>query len=227
MNKTREEETALMQILSHRGYWTTAGERNTEVAFERSFARGFGTETDVRDWNGSLVISHDPPTGRPLLLEVLLDQYQRSGGGAPLALNIKADGLCDRLQSSLAEHGISNYFVFDMSVPDALQYVRRRVPFFTRQSEYEVQPSFYGDAAGVWMDCFEREWMDAAQMERHTDAGKTVCLVSPELHGRAHLPFWNCLVAWGMHRADRLMLCTDYPEAAKEYFDGSDQGRHL
>jgi glycerophosphoryl diester phosphodiesterase len=124
MNKTREEETALMQILSHRGYWTTAGERNTEVAFERSFARGFGTETDVRDWNGSLVISHDPPTGRPLLLEVLLDQYQRSGGGAPLALNIKADGLCDRLQSSLAEHGISNYFVFDMSVPDALQYVR-------------------------------------------------------------------------------------------------------
>jgi glycerophosphoryl diester phosphodiesterase len=225
--RAREEEADRMQILSHRGYWTQASERNTEAAFERSFERGFGTETDVRDWDGRLVISHDPPTGQPLLLEAFFEQYRRFDGEAPLALNIKADGLCKRLQSALAEYGIRNYFVFDMSVPDALQYARRGLPFFTRQSEYEVQPSLYEDAAGVWMDCFEREWMDAAQIERHTRAGKRVCLVSPELHGRPHLPFWRSLVAWEMHRADRLMICTDHPEAAKEYFDGNDQGRHL
>jgi hypothetical protein len=216
-----------MEILSHRGYWKSADERNTEIAFERSYRRGFGIETDVRDCNGGLVISHDPPTGRPIALETFFEQYRRSGNGAPLALNIKADGLCDRLQSALIEYGVSNYFVFDMSVPDALQYVRRRVPLFTRQSEYEAEPSFYEDADGVWMDCFEREWMEAAQIQRHLAQGKKVCLVSPELHGRPHLPFWNNLVAWGIHSIDRLMLCTDFPEAAKEHFNGSDQSRHL
>ena len=50
-----------MKILSHRGYWKTAEEKNTATAMHRSFSLGFGTETDVRDYNGKLVISHDIP----------------------------------------------------------------------------------------------------------------------------------------------------------------------
>ncbi|HDG1702299.1 TPA: hypothetical protein PFE33_004667, partial [Kluyvera ascorbata] len=34
-------------------------EKNTQTAFERSFSLGFGTETDIRDFGGELVISHD------------------------------------------------------------------------------------------------------------------------------------------------------------------------
>ncbi|SQK72416.1 Uncharacterised protein [Tatumella ptyseos] len=37
-----------MQILSHRGLWTTAEEKNSLQAFCQSFSAGFGTETDVR-----------------------------------------------------------------------------------------------------------------------------------------------------------------------------------
>ena len=48
-----------MEILSHRGYWKNEGEKNTKIAFERSFQLGFGTETDIRDYKGELVISHD------------------------------------------------------------------------------------------------------------------------------------------------------------------------
>ena len=51
----------MMQVISHRGYWKTAAEKNTATAFARSFEMGFGTETDVRDLNGLLVISHDMP----------------------------------------------------------------------------------------------------------------------------------------------------------------------
>ncbi len=51
-----------MQVISHRGYWKSAAEKNTTTAFARSFALGYGTETDVRDLNGELVISHDMPT---------------------------------------------------------------------------------------------------------------------------------------------------------------------
>ena len=50
-----------MKILSHRGYWNNLTEKNSKSAFRRSFQLGFGTETDVRDLNGELVISHDMP----------------------------------------------------------------------------------------------------------------------------------------------------------------------
>ena len=48
-----------MIILSHRGYWKDVNEKNQQVSFERSFSLGFGTETDIRDYKGELVISHD------------------------------------------------------------------------------------------------------------------------------------------------------------------------
>ena len=38
-----------MQVISHRGYWKAASEKNTQTAFKRSFSLGYGTETDVRD----------------------------------------------------------------------------------------------------------------------------------------------------------------------------------
>ena len=50
-----------MKILSHRGFWREVAEKNKLVAFDYSFSLGFGTETDVRDFGGELVISHDIP----------------------------------------------------------------------------------------------------------------------------------------------------------------------
>ena len=61
-----------MLILSHRGYWISPIEKNKDVAFNRSFSLGFGTETDVRDCAGKLVISHDMPDGNEKTLEEFL-----------------------------------------------------------------------------------------------------------------------------------------------------------
>ena len=51
----------MIKILSHRGYWKKVEEKNTIQAFENSFSHGFGLETDIRDLNGKLVVSHDIP----------------------------------------------------------------------------------------------------------------------------------------------------------------------
>ena len=128
-----------MIILSHRGYWKEPAEKNTKAAFVRSFALGFGTETDFRDHNGALVISHDMPRGGEITAAAFFALYAQHGRGLPLALNIKADGLQADLQALLAKYDIpaSDYFVFDMAVPDALGYLRREMPAFTRKSELE------------------------------------------------------------------------------------------
>ncbi|HQT44263.1 MAG TPA: hypothetical protein PLD79_09695, partial [Halothiobacillus sp.] len=94
-----------MIILSHRGYWKDAAEKNLPVAFGRSFDLGFGTETDVRDVAGKLVISHDMPRGDELSLEDMLDIL--SGRDLPMAMNIKADGLAKPLAEAMTARGLT------------------------------------------------------------------------------------------------------------------------
>ncbi|WP_426110112.1 hypothetical protein [Massilia sp. PWRC2] len=109
-----------MQILSHRGLWQQAAEKNTMAAFARSFALGFGTETDIRDSAGALVIAHDIPGGGEPALGSVLELMRASACSGPLALNIKADGLQAALSTTMAAYPEIDYFVFDMSVPETL-----------------------------------------------------------------------------------------------------------
>ncbi len=208
-----------MHIISHRGQWTAPAEKNTEAALRLAFATGFGVETDIRDLAGQLVISHDPaPTDAWPAADFFRTAASAPGGPFPLALNIKADGLRLLLKPLLARHGITDYFCFDMSVPETLAYRRDGFRFFTRESEYEPAPALYADAAGVWMDMFHGEWITPAHIRRHLAADKQVALVSPELHGRSHLDFWIRLREAGLHREADLMLCTDFPAVARDFF---------
>ena len=207
-----------MQILSHRGHWLAVGEKNSEVAFHRSFAGGFGTETDIRDCAGKLVISHDPPAGSEISLARFIELHGEYKPTLPLALNVKADGLQTLLRASLKDLAPGSFFFFDMSVPDMLAYVRAGMPVFTRHSDIEKVPALYDQAVGVWLDDFHGDWVSLPAIEEHLSAGKQVCIVSPELHGRGHRPFWSSLAGSAAVGDSRLMLCTDFPQEAREYF---------
>jgi glycerophosphoryl diester phosphodiesterase len=69
-----------MKLLCHRGIWFTPEEKNTERALGLAFAQGLGIETDVRDCDGQLVVSHDAPLqASAMSLDTLLASYHRSG----------------------------------------------------------------------------------------------------------------------------------------------------
>lgn len=207
-----------MKIISHRGYWRKNSEKNTEISFERSFSLGFGTETDLRDYLGEIVISHDIPDKNVISLNKLSSIYNKFDKNLPLALNIKADGLQHKLKSSLQTFGIENYFVFDMSIPDTLGYLKGGIKFFSRQSEYEPTPAFYNECDGIWLDSFNEIWYDFHLVRNHLENGKKVAIVSPDLHKRDVYSFWNRIKENGVHFWDNLILCTDTPEEAKFFF---------
>ncbi len=209
-----------MIVLSHRGYWQTSSQKNNAGAFARSFHLGFGTETDLRDLDGELVIAHDPAQAGALPAEVLFEMHAAINPTLPLALNIKADGLHPWVLAAFDRFGLTGSFVFDMSVPDARGYLAAGIPCFTRQSELELEPSFYDVAEGVWLDGFESEWFTEDVIVRHLAANKRVCVVSPELHRRPHTAFWNQLALMRCASDPRLMLCTDLPEDALRVFHG-------
>ena len=207
-----------MIVLSHRGYWKEAGEKNAEAAFRRSFALGFGTETDVRDCAGRLVISHDPPAGGELGFGDMLDLLD--GRDLPLALNIKADGLAARVRGELAARNLLKAFVFDMSVPDTLQQLQHGNRVYVRLSEYEpaIPTLWLGRAAGVWLDGFHSEWWTPELIERLTSQNMAVCVVSPDLHKRPPEAAWGAMKSHSFSRPDLVQICTDRPEDAAAWF---------
>ena len=145
--------------------------------------------------------------------------YTKHDSTLPLALNIKADGLQIKLKELLQEYKIKNYFVFDMSVPDGLQYLRHNIKSFTRESEYETIPSFYDEACGIWLDEFQGHWINKEVIENHIKNNKQICIVSPDLHKREYKKEWQHYKEIEKELGiDNLMICTDYPEEAKEFF---------
>ena len=201
-----------MKIMSHRGFWKQPAEKNTLAAIAYSVAQGFGTETDVRDRLGELVLAHDP---------ALMDapEWKRVvalfiASGLPLAVNVKADGLSPALAKAFGSSGI-DWFAFDMSGPETVRFARAGLPYFTRQSDVEPEPILYEGATGVWLDGFDGIWYDRAVIARHLAAGKRVCVVSPDLHGRDPGQLWPLLRGL----PDTVMLCTDLPDLALHYFD--------
>ena len=209
-----------MVVLSHRGYWKEESEKNQFVAFKRSFKLGFGTETDIRDYNGELAISHDMADESCMKVETFFEIYKSFDNKLPLALNIKADGLQQRLKELIKKFEIRNYFVFDMSVPDGLVSLKYGFNTFTRQSEYEKEPSFYKEAEGIWLDEFHAHWIDEGTIQFHLDNKKKICIVSPDLHKRDYKKEWQHYkeIEKKLHISN-LMLCTDQLEEAKEYFN--------
>jgi len=196
-----------------------SSEKNTSVAFVRALENGFGIETDFRDLNGELVISHDLPSQNSMLFYEFVKIYKARYRMGLMALNIKADGLQFLVKKMVKESGMQNYFAFDMSVPDMRGYFSEGIPTFTRLSEHEQNPSFLDKSAGVWLDAFEGEWYDPLIIKDLLKKNKHVAIVSPELHGRPHQNLWDFLKQNKLHQNSLVSICTDFPLDAKEYFN--------
>ena len=226
-----------IERLAHRGFWELPEQRNGFTAIERAFRCGFGIETDLRDSGGHVVISHDPPGSvdqqkeNLMTLDDLFGLYRDTGATGTLALNIKSDGLASEVHRLVDQHGIENYFVFDMSIPDMLAYLKLGMRCFRRVSELEpwvdwseaerAEPHQLSTCCGIWLDAFFSTWYSQQRIVDFLRSGSDVCLVSPELHGRSIEPIFGLLqqtlslLAQQNHDpVGKLMVCTDVPDAS-------------
>lgn len=212
----------VMEILAHRGFWKSHEEKNSLTAFDLALSMGFGLELDVRDLNGSIVISHDiPKIGDVDLFAALLELYVENGRSSCLALNIKSDGLQDLLMSLLDKYGIENYFFFDMSIPDMLGYFKKNSNVYMRISEIEhIDSILINQSKGIWLDSLMGDWITPEVLFSLAKHNRPICIVSPELHKRDFLSQWSIIrdvVALGIS-PHLFKICTDFPLEAKEFF---------
>lgn len=208
-----------MEILAHRGMWTLPEEKNTLNAIQKAFVNGLGIETDLRDYNGKLVISHDVANDTSPLTEEMFKMYRDLGLNVQLALNVKADGIQKMLGELLEHYQIKNYFLFDMSVPELVVNDARGLYYYTRNSDIESDCVMYQRASGVWVDYFYDDlWLNEQVLAKHINQKKKVCIVSPELHGKNYKQLWKLLKDTGLYENELVTLCSDRPMEAREYF---------
>ena len=192
-----------MNVIAHR--------RNLRAELEAT-PTTFGVEVDIRSCADRLVIHHDPfVTGEDF------DDWITAYRHGTLILNVKEEGLEARLLDVMRRHRIDDFFFLDQSFPFLVKWSRageRRCA--VRVSEYENVDSamtLAGRIDWAWVDCFTRFPIDGAEAARLQGAGFRLCLVSPELQGRAaetEVPALRALLASQGIAAEA--VCTKRPD---------------
>ena len=141
-----------------------------------------GVEIDIRSNGQNLILQHDPFTAGTKFYD-WLKCYQHQ----LIILNIKEEGLEERILSYLNEFNIKNYFFLDQSFPFLVKSARQgQKQSAVRVSEYEsikTVKNLARQVNWVWIDYFTKFPLDPFEINELKQLDFKLCMVSPELQG--------------------------------------------
>lgn len=145
----------------------------------KTVPENMGIELDIRYEGSRLILHHDPyVTG--VDFEDLLKAYNH----AFMILNIKSEGIEEKVLDLIHQYRVTNYFFLDVSFPALIKLWKAgEKNIAVRFSEYEPLEQCLAlkeMVSWVWVDCFNRCPLEAAvytKLKKHFK----ICLVSPEL----------------------------------------------
>ena len=205
----------MIELIAHRGIWEVEEEKNSFLAFKKALKNNVHIETDIRDFNGKIYISHDPIINNSNLisLENLLNLHKSLNSKSLLFLNVKADGLYHLIDSKNETILKFSYF-FDMSFPELIQYDKKEFNYLLRLSDFESGPTKQLKFKGFWIDSFkDMNWF--FESKSIFLSNKIYAFVSPDLHKFDYLIFWEKLKSIDKN----LLLCTDHVNEARIFFN--------
>jgi hypothetical protein len=198
-------------VLAHRGVWEDPAQKNSLQSFSRAFESSLGVETDFRDYQGNLVLSHD------IFFDQQFIAFEGFNSVDRYAINIKSDGLIGLFLPFADEIRASGSFVFDGSVPEMIRYRNAGIPHALRLSEYETEIPWKSEY--LWIDAFNSDWWIADKKIAHLFQSHHLVFVSPELHGRDHRLAFEAFVDFRGRYGNVFSVCTDLPLQLLELFD--------
>tara|TARA_B100000963_G_scaffold67973_1_gene56152 strand:- start:6831 stop:7415 length:585 start_codon:yes stop_codon:yes gene_type:complete len=191
-----------MLIIHHR--------RNTKKLLDKT-NYNYGLEIDIRSFKNDLVLSHDP-----YINGESFDEWLKYYNHKFLVLNIKEEGLEEKIFSLMHKYNIKDFFVLDQSFPFLIKTINQgesRVSI--RLSEYESINTLLNlseKVDWVWVDYFTKFPLDKSQYEILKKGGFRICIVSPELQG---FPSEELLRLKNFLKYSNIIIdavCTKYPD---------------
>ena len=141
----------------------------------------FGIEIDISTDSKKLVLKHDPfATGETL--EKFLNFYKHKF----VILNVKSEGLEEKILRVLIKKKIKNYFFLDSSFPKIIDLTKKKV------SQIAIRVSYYEDISTakklknkvkwIWYDTFFGLPKTLEHFILLKKLNYKICIVCPELH---------------------------------------------
>jgi len=163
-----------MQYIAHR--------RNT-IENLKTTPCEYGIEMDIRSYGDRLVVQHEP-----FVDAVPFEEWIKYYKHKTLILNIKEEGIEERVKEIVEKHEIGDYFFLDLSFPALIKMVnmgeRRIAVRFSEYESLETVMALAGLVDWVWIDCFKKMPLTNSVYEVLSKHFK-FCIVSPELQGRS------------------------------------------
>jgi len=146
----------------------------------------YGIELDLRDYNGSIIVQHDPYKEG-----VLFEDYIKYLNNINLILNIKSERIENKIINILNDNNYKGtYFFLDSSFPMIYSLSKEgNKNIALRFSEFEGLDTLInmkGKVDWVWVDVFTKIPLTFEISKKIKDLGYKICLVSPELQGREY-----------------------------------------
>lgn len=195
-----------MQIIKHR--------INSKIGLGET-NRSFGIEMDVRSREDQIIVSHDPFNSEAELFEDWISEYRHG----TLVVNVKEEGIEQRVCNTLKEFGVIDFFLLDQSFPFMMKTLfSGESRTAARLSEVEAIETVLKlkEVLGifpdwVWIDCFSGDWKHLEKIASVKALGIKTCLVSPELQGRNIEGELNQILAL-VDLVDLDAVCTKNPD---------------
>lgn len=176
-----------MILIAHR--------RNTIKDLQQTNTK-YGVEVDIRSSNHELIIHHDPfEDGENF--EAWLNHYRHN----TMILNVKEEGLEERLISLMDKKNLTNYFFLDQSFPFLVKWSglgeKRCAVRISEYENIETALCLAERVSWVWLDCFTKFPINGIEASNLRALGFKLCLVSPELQGRdasKEIPIYASLI---------------------------------
>ncbi len=190
----------------------------------KNVPQNFGIELDIRYHGNDLVLHHDPFSHHlapfPEKFEEFLQHYKCKG---PLILNVKTEGVEEKLIELMNRFKIENWFFLDLSMPYFVKYAKiaasgliqgfrpqNLAVRFSEEEPIEYALKFAGKAKWVWVDCFTKLSLDDDSYEKLKSAGFNICIVSPELQKHSSDRISEFKQQLGDKKIEA--VCTKHPE---------------
>tara|TARA_Y100000741_G_scaffold365181_1_gene360129 strand:+ start:38506 stop:39102 length:597 start_codon:yes stop_codon:yes gene_type:complete len=165
-----------MIIISH---------RINSIDLLKSTPEYLGVEIDIRSYGKNLILHHDP-----FIKGEDFYEWIRYYNHKFLILNVKEEGLEEKLLDIMTSKKIRDFFFLDQSFPFLMKTLNSGVnKCALRLSEYEsikTVLNLSGRAQWIWVDFFNKFPLEVNTIKKLKENNFKICLVSPELQG--HCP---------------------------------------
>lgn len=140
--------------------------------------KNFGVEIDLRSNQSNIYLHHDP-----FKKGELFNKWARSFKHKILVLNVKEEGLEDKILKILKKNKIKKFFFHDQTFSSLLKNMTK-THVSIRHSEYEsLQKTNYlfKKIKWIWIDNFNKIKLEKKFYQELKKNNVKICLVSPEL----------------------------------------------